>query len=285
MHTVSDFPTHHDPPVLWHLKVSPYNEKVRWALDYKAVPHVRRAAMPGPHRAIARRLTGADTLPVLVTGGEAIGDSTRIIEALERRHPEPALYPDDPEERRRALEIEDLFDEELGPYLRLLVLYHALESPKLLLGMFFPGLPAGRRLLARTTFPVHRRRVIADFGIDEFSVGFAWGKVAAAGERFRAELRPSGYLVGDRFSIADLAVAAIASPVVAPVEFPYPQPQRGHPLFAPLRAALSESGLVDWTLDMYARHRGRSAEIPPTRMKAAYSAPSSAGTSARPPAA
>jgi hypothetical protein len=25
-------------PVVWHLKVSSYNEKPRWALDYKRVP-------------------------------------------------------------------------------------------------------------------------------------------------------------------------------------------------------------------------------------------------------
>jgi glutathione S-transferase len=44
-----------------------------------------------------------------------IGDSTRIIEVLERRYPDPALYPSDPDERRRALEIEEFWDEELGP--------------------------------------------------------------------------------------------------------------------------------------------------------------------------
>jgi glutathione S-transferase len=262
MHTASEH-TEYDPPILWHLKVSHYNEKVRWALDYKYIPHVRRAVPPGRHHAIARALTGGRTFPVLVLAGEAIGDSTRIIAALERRHPEPPLYPADPEARRRALEIEDFFDEELGPHLRLLVLHHLLPNPKLLLGMFFPDLPRHTRLFARAMFPVHRRRVIADFGIDEFSVGFAWGKVGAAGERFRAELQPSGYLVGDSFTVADLTVAALVAPVVAPEQFPYPQPQRGHPLLAPLREALSEVGLVDWALDMYARHRGRSAEIDP----------------------
>src|SRR5437762_11893007 len=101
--------------VLWHLKVSNYNEKARWALDFKRVPHVRRAVMPGAHRAVAAKLTGGTTFPVLVLDGEAIGDSTRIIEALERRHPDRPLYPDDPEARRQALELEDFFDEELGP--------------------------------------------------------------------------------------------------------------------------------------------------------------------------
>ena len=83
----------------------------------------------------------------------------------------------------------------------------------------------------------------------------------AAGERFRAELAPSGYLVGDRFTIADLTLASLLAPAVAPEQFPYPQPQRGHPLLAPVRNVLAESGLLDWTRQIYARHRGSSAEI------------------------
>ena len=35
-----------ETPVLWHLEVSHYNEKARWALDYKRVRHVRRAVTP-----------------------------------------------------------------------------------------------------------------------------------------------------------------------------------------------------------------------------------------------
>jgi glutathione S-transferase len=269
-------------PVLWHLKVSHYNEKARWALDYKHVPHVRRAAVPGRHHAIAQRLTGASTFPVLVLDGEVIGDSTRIIEALERRYPEPALYPADPEARRSALEIEDFFDEELGPHMRLLVLSHMLSSGKLTLGAFVPDLARGPRLAARVMFPLHRRRVIGAFGIDSVSVEHAWAKVRAAGERFRVELQPSGYLVGDRFTVADLTVAALVAPAVAPEQFPYPQPQRGHPLLAQLREGLAEAGLLDWAREMYARHRANSAEIRPCLEPALTGL---AGTSARPPAA
>ena len=36
--------------VLWHIELSHYNEKVRWALDYKGVAHERRVPMPGFHR-------------------------------------------------------------------------------------------------------------------------------------------------------------------------------------------------------------------------------------------
>jgi glutathione S-transferase len=250
-----------DAPVLWHLKVSHYNEKARWALDYKRVPHVRRAAEPGRHRAIARRLTGGSTFPVLVHDGEAIGDSTRIIEALERRHAEPPLYPADPVERRRALEIEDFFDEQLGPHERLLVASHMLPSGKLFLGAFFPDVPRHRRIIARAMFPLLRGRAMTAFGIDDQTVTLACTKLRAAAERFRTELQPSGYLVGDSFTVADLTVAALVSPVVAPEQFPYPQPQRDHPRLAHLREALAEVGLVDWAKEMYARHRGHSAEV------------------------
>ena len=249
-------------PVLWHLKVSHYNEKARWALDYKRIAHVRRAAVPGRHQAIAEKLSGGRTLPVLVLDGEAIGDSTRIIEALERIRPDPPLYPADPEERRRALEIEDFFDEELGPHSRLLVLHHMLPDASLTLGAFAPDLGGARRLAARAMFPRVRSQVVANFGIDEASVAVGFEKLRAAGERFHAELQPSGYLVGDGFTVADLTLAALLAPAVAPEQFPYPQPQRGHPLLAPLREALTEAGLLDWTRRIYARHRSPSAEIP-----------------------
>jgi glutathione S-transferase len=58
------------------------------------------------------------TFPVLQLDGRAIGDSTAVIAALEERYPEPPLYPPDEIERRRALDLEDWFDEELGPYIR-----------------------------------------------------------------------------------------------------------------------------------------------------------------------
>ena len=212
-------------PVLWHLKASPYNEKARWALDHKRIPHVRRAAVPGRHEPIARKLTGGRTLPVLVLDGQAIGDSTRIIEALERRNSSPPLYPADPGERRRALEIEDFFDEELGPHVRLLFMYYMIPHADLMLGAFAPDLRGVRRLVARATFPRLRPQVAARFGVDNQSVARAYDKLRAAGERFRAELQLSGYLVGHSFTVADLTVASLLAPPVAPPEFPYPQPQ------------------------------------------------------------
>src|SRR5204863_6759036 len=89
------------------------------------IPHVRRSLLPGFHIPRVLWMTGQKSLPVLVLGGETIHDSTRIIERLERLRPEPALYPADDAERRRALALEDFFDEELGPHVRR-ALFHEL---------------------------------------------------------------------------------------------------------------------------------------------------------------
>ncbi|TMA70259.1 MAG: hypothetical protein E6J69_03175 [Deltaproteobacteria bacterium] len=89
-------------PILWHFPISHFNEKVRWALDWKGIPHVRRTLGPD-YLPRVWWATGRGTLPVLWLDGKAIGDSTRIIEALERRWPEPPLYPRDESVRRRAL--------------------------------------------------------------------------------------------------------------------------------------------------------------------------------------
>src|SRR5919204_1623086 len=129
---------------LWHLPISHYSEKARWALDYKSVEHERRAPMAGAHMAVSLWLTRGRsyTFPVLELDGERFGDSSAIIAVLEERFPEPPLYPADPAERRRALELEDFFDEELGPSIRRFV-FHAFRDDR----------PAFDELAARSAPP------------------------------------------------------------------------------------------------------------------------------------
>src|SRR5262245_47193331 len=107
--------------VLWHFPISHFNEKVRWALDWKGIAH-RRRVLTLDYLPRALWATGRPTLPIVLIDAVAIGDSTRIIEALEKRWPEPKLYPAAEAERRRALELEDFFDEELGHHVRTLLL-------------------------------------------------------------------------------------------------------------------------------------------------------------------
>ncbi|HVP03725.1 MAG TPA: glutathione S-transferase family protein [Solirubrobacteraceae bacterium] len=244
--------------VLWHIELSHYNEKARWALDCKGIPHERRVPIPGfGHGVRAAVLTrGAQRrLPVLELDGRRVGDSTAIIAALEEYRPEPALYPDDPAERALALALEDRFDEELGPAVRRLVWFHTLPDADATAAALFTTPNPRRERLLRATIPVARRVVSADYGINATSAASARETIVAAMDDIEARLGPSGYLVGGRFSVADLAGAALFTPLLAPPERPY-APARIAPSLLPLREELKARPGGRWVAEMYARHRG-----------------------------
>src|SRR3954469_2947186 len=251
-----------ETPVLWHLEISHYNEKARWALDYKGITHVRRAVTPGLQELTARRLRAGRTVPVLEMNGRAIGDSTKIIEQIERRWPEPPLYPADPDERTRALDLEDYFDEQCGPDARRLLFNDNLAEPETFLAMF--GADRPRIALLKPLTPLLCQVVKRRFRIRPETVEESREKVRAAFDKVEAGVGPSGYLVGDSFTVADLTAASILGLIVVPPEFPYIKvhPDERTAQFRRFRDSLRDHPGFQWVQDMYARHRGTSAELP-----------------------
>jgi glutathione S-transferase len=243
-------------PVLWQLQISHYNEKVRWALDYKRIPHLRRSLLPGLHAFQARRLTGdCDTTPVLTLDGRSIGDSTRIIAALEERWPEPPLYPEDEAERRRALELEEFFDEELGPDMRRAAYYELLTHPEMVVPLFTNGQRWPARMLVRAAFPLLRVGMRRKLEINADAAEASRSKTVAAMDRLEDEIGPSGFLVGDSFSVADLTAASLFYPVASPPEFPYPSVQEPPESGREFLESLAQRPGGEWVAEMYRRHR------------------------------
>jgi glutathione S-transferase len=247
-----------DPrPVLWQLQISHYNEKVRWALDYKRIAHTRRSMLPGIHRLIARRLAGVVTSPVLVIDGQGIGDSTAILQAIEERWPEPPLYPADPAERERALELEDWFDEELGPDIRRAVYHELLPYPDLVVPLFTDGASDFSKKMLRRSFPVLRLGMKQILNIHEEPAMRSRAKSIAALDRLEQELGGRDYLVGNRFTVADLTAASLFYPIALPPQFPYTSPRfedlpQGAQEFL---GEMRERPGAQWVAEMYRRHR------------------------------
>ena len=252
-----------ETPVLWHLEVSHYNEKARWVLDYKRVPHVRRAVTPGLQEFRARGLRAGRTVPILQLSGRTIGDSTRIIEEIERRWPEPSLYPSDPEERRRALDLEEYFDESCGPALRRVLFNDNIAEPEKFIGMLY-GPDHPRLGLLTTLGPLLAPVVKWRYEIRPDRVAQSREAVRAALDKVEAEAGRGGYLVGDSFTVADLTAASILAVLVVPREFPYIKlrPDERAEQSQGFRASLKDRPGFKWVEDMYARHRGTSAEVP-----------------------
>jgi glutathione S-transferase len=247
-------------PVLWQFRYSHFNEKVRWALDFKRIQHKRRSVLPGPHAPRMLWLTGQKAVPVLVLDGKPMADSTRIIEAVEQRWPDPPLYPREEPARRRAVEIEAFFDEELGPHLRRAWFFELLHDPAYCAAQLSAGAAPIAQRVFRLAFPMISAVMKMNMKIDAAGAEIGRAKILAALDRVEAELQPSGYLVGDHFTVADLTAAALFSPVVMPPEFPYPLLT---PLPAPaarLRDSLAQRRGFLWAADIYRRHRDATME-------------------------
>src|SRR5436309_5666384 len=210
-----------DTPLLWHIPLSHFNEKVRWTLDYKRIPH-RRQVLGADYLIRAWRATGRGTLPILFLDGRAIGDSTHIIAALEERYPEPPLYPGDAAALHRALALEDYFDEQLGPALRAAIVTPLFRhDPDLALRVLTTGMPDKAyqtlRPLVRIFPAFYRfRHKISDSKLEADRA-----TVNAALDRIEQERQGRAYLVGDPFTVADLTAAAMLGALLQPPEIQY----------------------------------------------------------------
>jgi len=92
--------------------LSPYSAKVRIALDEKglafeeiALPVGRAGIKSKPAEFLAANPRAQ--VPTLLDGDLTLYDSTVIVEYLDEKHPEPRLFPTDPNERARTRLAED----------------------------------------------------------------------------------------------------------------------------------------------------------------------------------
>jgi glutathione S-transferase len=91
---------------LYRFRYSTNVERVALALAYKGLEVESVAVDPGD-RSPVRAVSGQDLVPVLIDGDDVIADSTNILHHLERRFPDPPLFPVDP---AAAAEVEVFLD-------------------------------------------------------------------------------------------------------------------------------------------------------------------------------
>src|ERR1700742_4960895 len=104
--------------IVYEHPLSPYAQKVKIALDEKAVAY--EARMPAaigsgqPDREFLKSNPRRE-VPSLIDGEVQVFDSTIILEYIEDKGPEPALLPKDPANHARARTIEEVMDTSFEP--------------------------------------------------------------------------------------------------------------------------------------------------------------------------
>lgn len=203
------------------IPISHYCEKARWALQraglgYREEPHVQ-----GIHRIYARRAGGGSTVPVLVTPDGPLGESEQILDWVDGRlAPEQRLFGAEPAERERVLALSRRLDERLGPTGRRLIYVRMFDQPELMLRFNNQGVPRREDRFIRYGLPFAKRFIARALeitpGVEREDESTVWAEFDWIAEML-SDGRP--YLLGERFTAADLTFAALAAPVVLPAVY------------------------------------------------------------------
>jgi len=242
--------------VLHQFRASHFNDKARWALAFKGLQHERRCYLPGPHRGPISRLSGQSSTPVLEIDGEIVSDSARIIDELERRFPDPALYPADAAQREAALAIQTRFDRDVGPATRTAAFSVFVNELGYVSRLFAGGEPAMKRGIYRAVLPMVRRLMAKVNGADDpANVAKAIETTDRTLDWVAAEVKTRPYLAGERFSVADLTAAALLAPIC---DVDHPDMRRPQPVPTAFTSLLSRwrgHPALAWVQTQYREHR------------------------------
>jgi glutathione S-transferase len=185
--------------LLLQFSTSHYCRKARLALGFKRLDYQVENLTPGLHALKLKPLTGLTTVPVLLPQQagkpEAIADSTRIFHFLEQLQPDPPLVANQSAE---MWAIEDWLDESIGIATRFV--YYDFRAGE------------GKAIDPSLSSQAVIRVVRWQYGINEAKVALAKARLETAID-FLVERWRGRYLVGERLSAADLAAAALLSPL------------------------------------------------------------------------
>lgn len=240
---------------LYDFRFSHYSEKARWALDFKDIPYASHHLLPGFHMRTTRRLAPRTCVPILKTADTVVQDSTEIINFLDRTHPDPSLTPSDPQEAAQALEWEEYLDEEIGVTLRLWFYYHTLPDRGRAVRFLCEGANWYERSMFACAFGPIRRAMIEMMDVHAKPAREAEGRLLAACDRLDAALERGPFLVGERFSRADLTACALLWPLCRPGESESQVQALLPPPVCELRKRLQRRPVYSWVLDRYRENR------------------------------
>ena len=249
------------PARLITIPLSHYCEKARWALDRVALPYQEEPHAPLFHR-LATTRQDRGTVPVMVDASGRFGDSTEILVHADAVSSGGRLYPCDAVLRREVDVLEEWFDTELGPHTRRWAYGHFLSHATLLRSLWARNVPWIEARLLPVITPLALHLVYAGYKITPESAGRSLARVRSVFRQVEQQLSDGRrFLAGESFSAADLTFAALAAPVLLPVECCAVQPTLETVPGAMREEILRfrDTNAGRFALRMFSEERGRSS--------------------------
>jgi glutathione S-transferase len=208
------------------IPISHFCEKARWALDRAGVRYLERPHLPVVHVVAARLAGGGRTVPVFVTdAGDVLSDSSDIVRWADGRLPPPLwLYPGG-ELGAEATRFEETLDQGLGPDGRLWMYHETLPVVDQLTPWALAGVPRWERVGFQVAGPIIGAAIRRYLGVDAAAAAAARDRIDRMFDDVADRLSDGRrFLLGERFTAADLTFAALAAPVLLPPRYGSPLP-------------------------------------------------------------
>ncbi len=246
---------------------SHYCEKARWALDRTALEYREDHHVPLFHWRASFGAGGKRTVPVLATPGRVLSDSNEILRFADEHLPaERRLFPEDQGQRAEVLALVADFDRGLGPAVRRWLYFHLLPARAAAIEVLTSTGTRWEHRMVRGLFPVMRALMRRGMKVDPAGAERSRQRFEATFDAVDARLADGRrFLVGDRFSAADLTFAALSSVLVGPKElgFPVPESSRELPAIAAVAAAASARPSGAFIRRLYAEERPPARGLAP----------------------
>ena len=208
---------------------SHYVEKARWVLQRFAVPYRDRRVLPFFHFAAVYRvhrgkLGRADlassrfSTPVLRTDdGRILCDSAEIVRYVSDRF---APKGHDLYSVPEAAPLERHFHDAVGPHTRRVAYATLFEQPELMRQIAQRNVHGLQASVFMAAYPLAKKGLTRFLEIDQERVVSSIEQTRREFDAISARLRDGRpFLLGDRFSAADIAFACLASPAVLPPQY------------------------------------------------------------------
>lgn len=213
-------------PRMISIPVSPYCELARWVLDRLGIPYVEECHVPGFHALVTRRYGGDTTVPVVDTGEASLLNAREVVDYYEARCPvSQKLYPAD---AAAWIEVQELFNflvDTFGAAVRAWAYAYMLPVRKSTVRAWTDRVPWWERFAVGAFYPLLAKAVSRNLKLDQTTVAQKQQEIEAALAQMESRLADGRrFLMGDRLTAPDLALAALAAPIMLPAEYGGPMP-------------------------------------------------------------